>query len=408
MKSYSTFVMCMLISFVSTAGEPIPSEPVRANALNKYFPHVSLRKFDDNRNLEIGGALRGTYRNEHWDATELNGRFIFESFRLDIQANYDRFYGDLGYWFQDDGKKSIDRGFIGYRLNANSNFQFGAPLKPFNIEPYPQFGASWHIPFFMGYGVSAGSGIKYVYNSEYWGFQFGYFPRMLRTDIRFSPEIGRYSDLKYNAIAVTQSRQNNEKRNQINGRAVRHFNLGDWKSEVGTSLAVAQLYNTTTTDNGSYWAGGIHTILNKDAWTLTFQGIRFEYDPKNPDGVSEDSVLMGGNGLTPAYLIAAKASIVSLNVSYDISPELGSLKKVKIYNDYSRMFKDRQGWSDSQMYTVGVQLLAMPIMAWADVTMAQNANPYGGVENGSGFTDTVSMGSNKWYYRTNINVGYYF
>ncbi|WP_238344569.1 hypothetical protein, partial [Pseudomonas lactis] len=34
--------------------------------------------------------------------------------------------------------------------------------------------------------------------------------------------------------------------------------------------------------------------------------------------------------------------------------------------------------------------------------------PYGGAENGSGFTSTNSVGSNDWYYRTNVNIGYYF
>ena len=60
------------------------------------------------------------------------------------------------------------------------------------------------------------------------------------------------------------------------------------------------------------------------------------------------------------------------------------------------------------MFTVGAQFLAMPVMAWVDFTWARNANPYGGAENGSGFTSTNSVGSNDWYYRTNVNIGYYF
>ncbi|AZD05327.1 hypothetical protein C4K27_6178 [Pseudomonas chlororaphis subsp. chlororaphis] len=56
------------------------------------------------------------------------------------------------------------------------------------------------------------------------------------------------------------------------------------------------------------------------------------------------------------------------------------------------MMKNQRGWDDSQMYTVGAQFLAMPIMAWVDLTWARNANPYGGAENGSGFTSTSSVG----------------
>ena len=405
-------VMCaglMLFSGMSMAVEPIPSEAVRANAANKPFPHIAWRSTDGDSSLDIGGALRTNYRDEHWDTTENNGRFLFDTFRLDVQATYKHLYSDIGYWFQDNGKHSIDRGFVGYRFNTNTNVQLGAPLKPFGLEPYPQFGWSYHLPFFMGYGVSAGSGLKYSYKDQDWDVQLGYFPRMLPADIRYSPEVGRYADLDDNAIAFTQARQDNEKRNQLNARVARSFNHQGWKGEVGASLATAQLYNATTHDNGDYWAAGVHAVVSKGPWTLTTQGIRYAFDPQNPTGVSQDSVLMGGNGLTPAYLIASRASVVSLNLGYDIyTPRLGQLKKIKLYNDYSRLMKDKNGWDDSQMYTVGAQFLAMPVMAWVDLTWARNANPYGGAENGSGFTSTTSVGSNQWYYRTNVNIGYYF
>ena len=405
-------VLCaglMFASFSSFAAEPIPSEPVRANAANKPFPHISWRSDSGDSSLDIGGALRTNYRDEHWDTTENNGRFLFDTFRLDVQATYKNLYSDLGYWFQDDGKRSIDRGFVGYRLNANSNLQLGAPFKPFGLEPYPQFGWSYHLPFFMGYASSAGTGLKYSYKDQDWDVQLGFFPRMLPSDIRYSPEVGRYADLKGNAIAFTQSRQDNEKRNQINARVARTFNSDGWKTEIGASLVTAQLYNATTKDDGDYWAAGVHAIINKGLWTVTTQAIRYEYDPENPAGVSKDSVLMGGNGLTPAYLIASKASLASVNLGYDVyTPTLGQLKKVKLYTDYSRMMKDKSAWDDSQMFTVGAQFLAMPVMAWVDFTWARNANPYGGAENGSGFTNTSSVGSNEWYYRTNVNIGYYF
>ncbi|MNH43450.1 hypothetical protein D3C79_1053570 [compost metagenome] len=61
------------------------------------------------------------YRDEDWDTTENNGRFLFDTFRLDVQATHHNFFSDLGYWLQDDGKQSIDRGFIGYKFNDTSS-----------------------------------------------------------------------------------------------------------------------------------------------------------------------------------------------------------------------------------------------------------------------------------------------
>jgi hypothetical protein len=409
MKRYVISLGLIISSCASLASEPGPAAPDQPPSAKKPLPHIAWRSDDGQSSLDIGGALRTNYRDEHWDTTENNGRFLFDTFRIDVQASHRQLFSDVGYWFQDDGKRSIDRGYIGYRLNPQANLQLGAPFKPFGLEPYPQFGWSYHIPFFMGYGVSAGTGLKYSYKDAQWDLQLGYFPRMLPSSLRYSPEVGRYADLNDNAVPFTQSRQDNEKRNQLNARIARTFAGDGWKTELGASLAAAELYNATTHDDGDYWAGGVHALFNKGPWTLTGQAIRYEYNPKNPAGVSDSAVLMGGNGLTPAYLIASKASIAAVNLGYDVfTPKLGQLKKIKFYTDYSRMMKDEHGWDDSQMFTVGAQFLAMPIMAWVDLTWARNANPFGGAENGTGWTSTNSVGSNDWYYRTNINIGYYF
>lgn len=407
MKKYAVYVGLALSTSPAFAAPSAPSAPVAAP--QKPFPHISLRSDDGQSSLDIGGALRMNYRDEDWDSTENNGRALFDTFRLDVQATHKNLFSDVGYWFQDDGKRSIDRGFVGYRFNDTSSLQLGAPFKPFGLEPYPQFGWSYHIPFFLGYGVSAGTGAKYVYKDADWNIQAGYFPRMLTSDLRYSPEVGRYQDLKDNAIAAVQSRQDNEKRDQVNLRVVRNFAGDGWKTEVGASLAGSRLYNATTRDDGDYLAGGLHAVINAGNWTVTTQGIRYEFDPENPAGVSDNSILMGANGLTPAYLIAAEASVVSFNVAYDLpTPNMGMLKKLRFYNDYSRMFKEVSGWDDSQMYTAGVQFFAFPIMGWLDFTWGRNANPYGGAENGTGFTSTTSSRSNDWVMRTNLNLGYYF
>ena len=86
----------------------------------------------------------------------------------------------------------------------------------------------------------------------------------------------------------------------------------------------------------------------------------------------------------------------------------GPVKKLRFYNDYSVLWKDKDGGSDSKMNTLGVQIFAMPVMVWVDLTWAQNANPWGGAENATGWTSTQSSGSNKWYFRSNVNIGYYF
>src|SRR5476649_2669439 len=128
MKNNVICLGLMLSSCVSFAGEPGPAAPETTTTSKKPFPHIAWRSDDGESSLDIGGALRTNYRDEHWDTTENNGRFLFDTFRFDVQATYKNLFSDVGYWFQDDGKRSVDHGFVGYRLNNNSNLQLGAPL----------------------------------------------------------------------------------------------------------------------------------------------------------------------------------------------------------------------------------------------------------------------------------------
>nr|WP_256347522.1 hypothetical protein [Serratia proteamaculans] len=353
--------------------------------------------------------MRANYRYEDWGSSNYRNppHLRFDAFRIDTSANYNDAFFDSGFWFQDHRKYAIDRAYVGYHLTGNSDLQLGAPFKPFGLQPYPQFGWSYGIPFYLGFGVNNGLGAKYQFHDNAWAFDAAYFPRMMPAGVRYAPEVGNYDDLK-NTNYGSQHLQSNEKRDQVNLRLTREFHQGDWNNELGGSLAGSRLYNHATGDNGSFWAAGLHALVNYDPWHLSTQVIRYSYDAKGPEGANNSVILMGGNGLTPAYLIPAQATTASINLARDVEVPWGPVKKLRFYNDYSVLWKDKAGGSDSKMNTLGVQVFALPVMVWVDLTWAQNANPWGGAENATGWTSTQSSGSNKWYFRTNLNIGYYF
>lgn len=137
--------------------------------------------------------------------------------------------------------------------------------------------------------------------------------------------------------------------------------------------------------------------------------IHYQYDAENPDGVNNDMTLMGANGLTPAYFIASEGTVASLNLAYTLPIQnMGKLKAIRFYNDYSYLDKERGDWEASQMNTTGAMFIASPFMVWADYTWGKNANIIGGATNGTGFTSVTSLNSDKWMYRVNLNISFTF
>jgi len=400
------FPLCLTLLSVSVyAASPAQADSDSA----KPFPHMGWQSEDGSKGIELGGSIRLNHRYERWKTSSNDpARLLLDIARFEVKGHWDQFYMDGGYTFQDRNRRSIEHAVVGYHFRQGDDVQLGIAYKPFGIYPYPEDAWTFQIPYFLGYADSAAPGLKYTKPLGDWNIQAAYFPRMIPADRRYTPEVGTYSDLKDNALTSLHG-QANEKRDQFNLRLARTFEGDGWHNEIGASLAGSQVYNETTHDNGTYWAGALHALLNKGPWSTQLMAVRYEYDLKNPDGVSDDSVLMGSNGASPAYLIAAKGTLGMVNLGYTIpTPQLGKITSVKLYNDYSVLDKDKSGWSASQMDTLGIKFYAGPIITWVDLTWGKNANPYGGAENGTGWTSATSSGSNDWYFRTNVNIGYYF
>jgi len=364
---------------------------------------------DGTDSLKLGGVVRLNQRYEDWEGPNRGfGKLYFDIFRVDLKGKFDDAYINASYLFQDQQKTSIEKAYVGYNLNANNSIEAGLVYKPFTIYPYPQNGWTYHIPFFLGYGNNIAPGLNWNYHDKDWDVKLGYYPQMLETNLRYSPESATYDDLAGNAFPSQKAYQN-EKRNQINTRIVRKLETDFGKQEFGVSGAIAQLHNKVTDKDGKYYAVGLHTENNYNRFNLQSSVIHYQYDAKNPDGVNNDMTLMGNNGFTPAYFIASEGTIASLNLAYTLPvTNMGKLKAIKFYNDYSYLDKKRDDWSDSQMNTTGMMFIASPFMIWADYTLGRNANIIGGSTNATGFTTATSENSDKWLYRINLNLGFTF
>jgi hypothetical protein len=56
----------------------------------------------------------------------------------------------------------------------------------------------------------------------------------------------------------------------------------------------------------------------------------------------------------------------------------GTVSKLRFYNDYSVLWKDKSGWQDADEHPRRA-FFALPVMFWVD--LSKNVNPWGGALN---------------------------
>jgi hypothetical protein len=205
---------------------------------------------------------------------------------------------------------------------------------------------------------------------------------------------------RYSLDVIRSGEQQNEETNQLNVRAAYKLeHQQDYSTELGLSLMGGQLYNRTTNKNGDRWAAAIHLFGQYDAWTASLQAARYEYNPENPQGVSDESVMLGG--FADTYLVASEANVYTLNFARTIKTDLGKVEEVTCYSDYTKV-EGGNTVADTQLHVLGCSFEAGPLYTYVDFNRAKNFVWIGGDAIGQAPT------MDGWQTMFNINVGYYF
>ena len=125
-------------------------------------------KSEDGANsFKVGGVLRFNHRYEQWDESTNRGagKLDFDIFRLDLKGNYGDFYFNASPIIQDQEMTSIEKAYVGYKIDEKQSIEAGLVYKPFAIYPYPQNGWTYHIPFFLGYGNNIAPGVNWNFDN---------------------------------------------------------------------------------------------------------------------------------------------------------------------------------------------------------------------------------------------------
>jgi hypothetical protein len=359
---------------------------------NKNSNRDSLRQLPK---IKIGGALRLNYSWRNYDQQNMDrlGDFGFELFRLNADIDYKDIFFSVEYrWY--GNFNAIHHGYFGYHLTDHSSIQIGIHQVPFGILPYASHSFWFNATYYLGFEDDYDAGIKFIYDSKSWNIQGAFYKNPEYID---SERYGRYSfDL------VTDDIQANQEINQFNLRSVYKWKLNeDLIMNLGASIEAGQIYNKTTEKKGNRHAFALHNNMFYKNWNLQFQWIDYEYNPQNPQGLSDDTIQFGA--FMYPFMVSSKADVYTFNVANEININGKYLDKIKLYVDMS-MVRPKQGYgSDSKQIVLGTTLIKRGLYAYFDYIFGQNMWFSGGP--GIGLEHPEDQ---DWNSRLNINFGYYF
>jgi hypothetical protein len=354
---------------------------------------ASANADDDPDGVAFKGALRF---NAFWSDSDeavkgTRGDSGLDLFRVGAEGSIDNVMVSAEYRFY-PFMDAIHHGWIGYEFDNEDQVQVGITRVPFGLLPYASHNFWFGVPYYIGFADDYDLGVKYVHQDGPLDLQVAFFKN---SELASATDLGRYS---FDVVSAGQAR--NEEANQINARAAYTFGMGTTCShEVGVSGQWGELYNFDTRRRGDHWAAAGHLDTRCGRWNLQLEAARFEFNPKQPATIGNDTLRLGG--FETSYDVAAKGTFGVANIAYNVPIDSAAIDQLICYNDYSVLFKDRSGFRKSQLNTTGCLVAKGPIFLYLDLIQANNMVFFG---NGS----LAGEGEDDWKTRFNVNIGYYW
>ncbi|AQQ72277.1 hypothetical protein SMSP2_02659 [Limihaloglobus sulfuriphilus] len=355
--------------------------------------------------LRVGGAFRLNYVYKDWDETYKDlGEFAFDTARINLDLEDENVIGSFEYRFYRDkfsdghDYNMLHHGWLGWQ-EEYWNIKLGVHRVPFGILPYASHNWFFQLPYYVGLEDDYDLGAKYETWKDGWNFQAAYYVSDEGSWNGDSEDSARYSyDL------VKENGAGNEEQNQGNLRLTHTWQHSeDCSTELGGSLQAGGVHNDNTDDHGTHYAAAVHLNGNYGRWNTMLEALYYKYDVDgDPVLDDKDYVLVGAYDYP--YQIAAEAAIYSAGVSYTFPVNLGPVKSMTLYNDFSIMTKSKSDFSDTLQNVVGCSFAVNKFFVYVDVASGKN-NPW----LGGPWNNGLSNGGKKgWSTRFNVNIGYYF
>mgnify|MGYP003669490420 CR=1 FL=1 len=376
--------------------------------------------------VTIGGAIRANYIYGDYDKVGSapqrggnGGNVELDTFRINASLTYEQWRGQLEYrWY--DGYNFFHTGWLGYAFDDVSQVEVGITRVPFGPGPYG-VSQSWFFDqhYYLGLSDDPDLGVKYLTQWGEWDLAFAYFVSSEGNGRGGSADSARYgydavkwkSAIDPNGDVVDAAVNGYEERNQFNLRAIYQLEKVPVPTDVGVSMQWGELDGKRAED-GHHWAVSGHMVNTFDNFTLATQLTRYEFDVD--DSSLGDLNLLALGAYDFAWPVATKAWVPAVSLSYRIdTPDIPWLGYILPYIEYSSIIKDDNAFNDSELFIVGSAWSSGGWYIYSDLAYSNGNLFIGGQDDNysniyDGVGDFGVDGNDKWNYRFNLNLGYYY
>ena len=355
------------------------------------------------KNTKLSGLVELQYVNQfdskisrdHLGDTDLN------HFGLSIDGEVKNFIYSANYRFYPYARL-LHYGWLGYKFSDTDNVKVGLQQVPFGNMPYGYMAYYGGIPYYFGFNDNQKVGVNYSHAGN-WDVDLAYFK-----DSQFGTTPDHYgSNPVPDSVpgdGETADGQYNQAINQGNARLGYTFGKDtDYSTNIAVSGQGGQFYNNVTHDNGTDWAAAVSANGIYGNFQGMLQATAYEYNPKNPAGVSNDLVQFGSFAAT--YLAPAKGQLYQASAGYTVPINWGILESVTISDDFSYLHPGSgiqysvngdQNTDDPISNDFGAYWSASPFFAWTDIVSGKN------------FLGFIGNADNDWHHAAYVLVGITF
>jgi len=348
------------------------------------FPVLAVPVSDK---LDIGGAVRLNYG---WKDYDNNAKFEFELFRADVNYDDGQLFASAQYrWYQD--QDVIHHAWMGYKFSEQSSVKIGVTQVPFGLLPYASHSFWFGGTYYLGFEDDYDAGVHWQYEQDGWRYDLAYFA---------NDEYGDGSRFKrYSFDTATTAASPYEEAGQLNGRIERSFSSGGISHKLGASLQLNRfdyrpVIDAVAGSDSDGFAVATHWQMDWQGWQTQLQYLHYDND------------IAGGRMAMSAFAypfeVAAKANVLSANLSRSMDVHWGPVSNITCYNDFTHIAASGTGLDDSIQNVTGCSITAGKFYSYVDWIAGKNMWFAGGP--GIGIDD----GNNGWHSRLNINIGLYF